>query len=122
MIRNELNRILTKKYTASYWLGLIAYDRGEWSSAADFFQKRTLDFFKDQTSGESPTGFWTAGAGYNLARTYEQQGEFNKAIVLYIEDKSPQRHGNLLRARWLKRISSAQKAMEKSTSTQTPDP
>ena len=44
---------------------------------------------------------WKPSARYNLARSYEQLGEFDKAIEVYRDDDSPQRAGNLLRARWL---------------------
>jgi Tetratricopeptide repeat len=82
------------KEDASYWLGLVAFERGDYDTAIDYFQKRTLD--------ASPTGPWTAGARYNLGRTYEAQGKTAEAVGQYEAGQSPQRHGNLLRARWLK--------------------
>jgi tetratricopeptide (TPR) repeat protein len=87
------------KEDASYWLGLIAYERGSHAAAVDFFLKRTLEAF--------PDGRWTDGARYNLARTYEAMNRFDEAITLYESDASLQRHGNLLRARRLKSTSQA---------------
>ena len=81
------------KHDASYWLGLIAFERELYKSAADHLAKRTLD-----VNAESP---WRAGALYNLARADEALGLNDDAIELYRQIESPQRHGNLLRARWL---------------------
>ena len=79
------------KYSASYWLGLLSYDMGKFEVAEDWFRRRTLQ--------ANPNGFWTPGAQYNLSRTLEKLGENDKAIELLEADQSPQRFGNLLRAR-----------------------
>lgn len=79
------------KYSASYWLGLLSYDVGKFEVAEDWFRRRTLD--------ANPNGFWTPSAQYNLARTLEQLGQNSAAIEILEADQSPQRHGNLLRAR-----------------------
>ena len=42
-----------------------------------------------------------ATAHYNLARTYEALDRRQEAIAAYQATKSAQKHGNLLRARWL---------------------
>ena len=85
------------KQDASYWLGLIAFKRGNYGAATDYFVKRTLE--------ASPGGPWTHGAKYNLARTFEATGQFDKAIQQYEADTaSPAHRGNLLRARWLKTL------------------
>jgi hypothetical protein len=93
--------MLQRKQDATYWLGLISFDEGEYSSAEDYFKKLTLDIW--------PDGFWTVGARYNLARTYEAAGRTDDAIKLYDADDSAQRHGNHLRARRLKESMAAQK-------------
>ena len=54
-----------------------------------------------RTLQANPNGPWTGGARYNLARTYEVLGDHANARAYYEQDKSPQRHGNLLRARRL---------------------
>ena len=82
------------KQDASYWLGLIAFERQDYATAADYFGKRTLEAAAD--------GPWTNGATYNLARTYEALGKLDEAIDAYRQGGSPQRHGNWLRAKWLK--------------------
>jgi hypothetical protein len=45
---------------------------------------------------------WANGTRYNLARTYEAEGNVDDAIALLEKDASPQRDGNRLRAKWLK--------------------
>ncbi|MCH8840274.1 MAG: hypothetical protein IH831_06280 [Planctomycetes bacterium] len=82
------------KADASYWLGLLSYDVGKYEVAADWLLARTLK--------ATPNGPWTAGARYNLARTREALGDVVQAIELLQEDDSPQRHGNLLKARQLR--------------------
>jgi hypothetical protein len=94
------------KQHASYWLGLVAYERGNYPVAIDYFKKRTL--------ADSPDGPWTYGATYNLARTYEAQAAEltdkpdeaaelrQQAIELLDNDDSPQSHGNRQRAARLK--------------------
>jgi tetratricopeptide (TPR) repeat protein len=82
------------KQDASFWLGLIAFEQGNYASAIDYFSKRTL--------AAMPGGPWTHAARYNLARTYEASGRRQEAITEYrADDASPSRYGNLLRARWL---------------------
>jgi hypothetical protein len=83
------------KQDATYWLGLIAIEQGkEPSVVVDLLLHKTLEAF--------PDGRWTPGARFNLARVYEDAGQSDRAIELYEADDSPQRAGNLLRARKLK--------------------
>lgn len=81
------------KHNASYWLGLIAFESQNYTTAADYFAKRTID-----VDVNSP---WRAGALYNLARAEEALDQTEDAVSVYRQIESPQRHGNLLRARWL---------------------
>ena len=82
------------KRSASFWLGLVAYERENYPTAIDYFAKRTLE--------ASPDGPWTAGALYNLGRAYEALGKPEEAIAAYEGDDSEQRYGSLLRAKRLK--------------------
>ena len=82
------------KGDASYWLGLLSYDLGNYQVAKNWLAELTL--------AASPDGPWTPSARYNLARTLEALADFSGAIQLLEADDSPQRHGNLLRARQLK--------------------
>lgn len=82
------------KRTATYWLGLTHYDTGRFETAIDWLKQRTLD-----VAGENQ---WKPGARYNLSRTYEALGELESARKTLLLDDSPQRHGNLLRARYLR--------------------
>jgi len=94
-VMTMLNDILMpSKRDASYWLGLIAFERENYSSAADYFYNYTLLWW--------PGSARTSGAQYNLARAQERAGEHTKAAIMYKSDPdSPSYHGNLLRARWL---------------------
>jgi hypothetical protein len=86
---------LRAKQDASYWLGLIAYQRANYPAAVDYFMTRTLLFM--------PNGPWTNGARYNLARTYEISGDVERAILQYdVNADSPGYLGDLLRAKWLR--------------------
>ncbi len=84
----------TAKQDASYWLGLINFEQKNYPVAIDYFSRRTLE--------ATPDGPWTDGAHYNLGRAYEASGQLAPAIELYQSDRSPQKHGNRLRARRLK--------------------
>jgi tetratricopeptide (TPR) repeat protein len=83
------------KSAASYWVGLLSYDRGNYDVAASWLGKRSLE--------KEPKGKWANGARYNLARTYEALGQLDQAIRLLKSDPddAPQKHGNLLRAKQL---------------------
>ncbi len=100
--QTALRLLRTTKQDASYWLGLVAFERGNYTTAIDYFEKRTLE--------ASPDGPWTSGARYNLGRAYEALAQLPQAIDAYRIDDSPQRHGNLLRAR---RLEAEKKPAEK---------
>jgi hypothetical protein len=85
------------KQDASYWLGLMAYQRGNYPSAIDYFLTKTIEAY--------PNGPWSTGARYNLGRTYEASGKPDLAILLYISNSaSPGYLGDVLRAKWLKEL------------------
>ena len=83
------------KAYASYWLGLLSYDLGNYDVAAQWFGERTLE--------AAPQGPWADGARYNLSRAHEAQGNLTEAVELLeaTSKDAPQRHGNLVRARRL---------------------
>jgi tetratricopeptide (TPR) repeat protein len=82
------------KQTATYWLGIAHYDAHDYRTAADWFQQRVLDV--------ADGGPWKSGARYSLSRAYEVQGDIEAARDALLLDDSPQKHGNLLRARLLR--------------------
>jgi tetratricopeptide (TPR) repeat protein len=86
--------LVRAKQNASLWLGLIHYATGRHEDARDWFQIRCLDAYED--------GPWTGSARYNLARSYERMNDLEAARQLYLLDDSPQKHGNLIRARMLR--------------------
>lgn len=81
------------KLLGTYFLGLACFDSGEYEVAANHMEKRVL--------GDFPDNRYAAGARYNLARAWEALGENAKAQAIYEGDDSPQRYGNLLRAKRL---------------------
>lgn len=87
-------RIRRMKANVIYWLGQTQFETGSYDTAIDWFLRRTLE-------AEEPSP-WADGARYNLARTYEALGRLEDARKLLLLDESPQKHGNLLRARWLR--------------------
>jgi hypothetical protein len=82
------------KRTAGFWLGQVHFEQSRFHDARYWFEK---------TREAEPGGWWEPGARYNLARAHESLGDVSRAIELYRGDDSPQRHGNLLRARLLQR-------------------
>ena len=81
------------KTDASLWLGLVAFEGGNYRVAVDYLQRRTLS--------TAPEGPRADAARYNLARAYEALGQWDNAKRLYLADRSAQQHGNRLRARRL---------------------
>jgi tetratricopeptide (TPR) repeat protein len=75
---------------ATVWIGQIKAALGEFETAIDYLKRK-----------ESEP--WQPSINYSLARIYEAQGKLDEAIALYREDDSPQRPGNLLRARRLEK-------------------
>jgi len=97
---------LRAKQNAGYWLGLIAFERGNYSSAIDYFLKRTLEAW--------PGGPWQHGALYNLGRTYAAAGQTAKAVETYrAAAGAPGYMGNLLRAKWLEELRSEQEIADR---------
>jgi tetratricopeptide (TPR) repeat protein len=98
------------KAEASYWLGLLSYDRGKYEVAEAWLGERTLEHL--------PKGRWADGARYNLARAHEAQGDLKRAIELLESDppEAPQRHGNLVRAERLRRAA-AHDSADRATQT-----
>jgi tetratricopeptide (TPR) repeat protein len=83
-----------EKFYATFWLGLTYFEAGRYDAAIEWLGERTV-----QVSPPSP---WTPAARYNLSRCYEQLGKPDLARQWLESDKdSPQRQGNLLRAKML---------------------
>ncbi|MEX2173334.1 MAG: tetratricopeptide repeat protein [Pirellulaceae bacterium] len=103
MLEAMVSMMQRAKQHASYWLGLTYYESGKFETAIEWLDLRTL---------QAPIpGPWVASARYNLGRSYEALGQPDKAVAIYEADNdSPQRHGNLLRAQWLKREASREKS------------
>jgi hypothetical protein len=82
----------TQKHHATYWLGLTYHEAGNQAGAIEWLADRTMEAY--------PPSPWIPGARYNLARCYEDLGQWDAARKWLESDKdSPQHHGNLLRAR-----------------------
>ena len=89
--------VFRRKQDATFWLGLISYDEGQYDAAEDYFKMVPLEVRPDVPSP------WIAAARYNLARSYEASGRTADAIKLLDTDDSAQRYGNRLLARRLQR-------------------
>lgn len=79
----------TTKRNATYWLGLLSYNRGDYQVALNWLEKSQAD------------EFWQHGATYNRARALEALGRIDEAIELLNSSGGPQSFGNRLRARRL---------------------
>jgi hypothetical protein len=94
MVETFANIARTQKHNATYWLGLTYHEAGNQAGAIEWLADRTMEAF--------PPSPWIPGARYNLARCYEDLGQWDAARKWLESDKdSPQRHGNLLRAKWI---------------------
>ncbi len=80
---------------AQFWSGVAMYDAENYDNASDWL-KRTIEAGTDTP--------WTALARYNLARSYEATGRWDQARRLYLQDDSPQRFGNRLRATMIEKL------------------
>jgi hypothetical protein len=90
------------KQDATYWFGLMAYQRGHYSSAVDWLQAKTIETY--------PNGPWIPGARYNLGRAYEASSDRDMAMLLYHSNvSSPGYGGDLLRAKWLRELGEKRK-------------
>jgi len=96
-IANRRATAVLAKQNASYWLGLAAFEQGNYPMAIDYFTTKTLDPY--------PDGPWTAGTRYNLGRVYEAQKNYPRAIEHYRGNtRSAQSVGEQLRAQWLEKL------------------
>lgn len=93
-VPNEKRRIYERtKAIATYWLGLLQYDLGNYESAQQWLSNDTL---------KAPSAsHLSAGVQYNMARAYEAAGNKTKAAELLAASDSLQKHGDRLRARRL---------------------
>jgi tetratricopeptide (TPR) repeat protein len=84
------------KFDATYWLALTYFEAGKPEETIRWLVKPVVEV--------SPPSPWLPGARYNLGRCYEQLGQYDLARQWLESDKdSPQRAGNLLRAKMLAR-------------------
>lgn len=112
------------KLDASYWLALVAFERGRFDAAIEHLTKRVLAPGDQPASEAAPAANapvapaqapdvaagiaaasknpWRDGAWYLLARAHEALGHADEAVAAFEATEGPQRQGNLLRARWLK--------------------
>lgn len=82
------------KQNATYWQGLLSYDRGHYKTADEWLEQ-----------AESYPK-WRAAALYNRARAQEAQGKAEAAIELLESTDGPQSLGDRIRAKRLARLQS----------------
>jgi hypothetical protein len=102
------------KAAASYWLGLLSYDRGNYDVAADWLGVRTPAADED--------GRWADGTRYNLARTQQAAGRLDEAAKTLeaTPAPSPCRDGNLLLARRLREMLERERAEQSDGADEKP--
>jgi hypothetical protein len=107
-----------QKHYATHWLGLVQYDEGKHASSQDWFKREVpLGLLQGM-----PIRNFREAADYNLARAYERMGESEKARQIYLQSESPQRHGNLLRARMLRQASEQKPESDPNSESATSHP
>jgi len=79
----------TAKRNATFWLGLLSYDRRDYQVASNWLQKAQAD------------ELWRPGAVYNLARCAEAQADLDRAIERLRSDLDSPPPGYLIRAQLL---------------------
>jgi len=95
----EMSSLLLGKSDASYWAGLTCFESGDYDSAIDWIQVRTL---ADPSLMTCP---WLTGGHYNLARCLEAKGNRKGAILAYQDSIFDSlSFGNKVRAVWLKQL------------------
>lgn len=93
LIEMMKDRLRRGKNDASYWLALSHYETGNYETAVNWFNQRTL-----KSAGDN---FWTPGAHTNLGRTYEQIRAPQLAQEQYLAVEGPAQLGALIRAKQL---------------------
>lgn len=91
---DEVRRAWTAaKQNATYWLGLLSFDRGDYETALTWLNR----------AADNPQ--WQPGARYNQARTLNELGRTEEAIELLETSDGPMSQGNrLLAERWRKQL------------------
>ena len=80
------------KQYASYWLGIIQFEEGNYKIAISWL---------NHTLADGPANPFFQGAHYNLGRCYEALGQIEQASQMYQFADSPQQTGNQLRLQLL---------------------
>jgi hypothetical protein len=78
------------KEDATYWLGVVTLEEGEYQAAVDYLGRMTLE--------AAPDSRWTDAARANLGRALEALGKTEEAVAVLREDGSPQRFGSRILA------------------------
>lgn len=89
-----VQRLQTVKSLTTTWLGQTKYETRDFGTSRNWLKR--VDMTDDNP--------WRATARYNLARAHEARGDIDAARRLYLIDDSPQRQGNRIRARLLRRL------------------
>lgn len=83
------------KLDASFLLGQLQFDLGNYESSIGWLKKRTVE--------DPRAARWYSAAWYTLARAYQERGELENCIAALAHEPSPSEAGNRLRARYLTR-------------------
>jgi hypothetical protein len=77
---------------AAFFLALAHFESGNPQPALNWLER--MPEIDDEQR-------WEPWRPYQMGRAWEASGEYQKAAESYLEDQSAQRHGSLLRARWM---------------------
>lgn len=87
------------KVDASFLMAQLHYDRGDYTAAKNWFQRRVIE------NKSILATRWFPIAHYGLARTHQELGEIDLAEEELTFEPSPMEAGNRLRLRYLKTLS-----------------
>ena len=84
----------TSRIDAAVFLALAHFENGDYGDVLTWVERARKVDAEDQ---------WKDALHYIETRAYEAMKNWQKAAVMYRTDRSPQAHGNLLRAQMLER-------------------
>ncbi len=91
-MKNSMGRV---RADASYFMAMSHYENGYPDSSQKWLD-RVSDFDDD--------GHWAEYTPYHQGRAHEASGNYDEAAVSFGEDQSAQRHGSLIRKRWMEQL------------------
>ena len=98
-LANMKEQMYKVRADASFYLALSHYENGYPSTALNWLER--INAFDNE-------GRWSHAVNYQKARAHEAGGNFEDAVTMLMRKGSPQRAGNVIRARMLKQLIDAE--------------